>query len=78
MLALLARLGGSAPGPQAILAGSTGIFGASESIPALTDDVALAIDAEWLAANESAVRDALAALGFRQASGTCTFVSGST
>ncbi len=74
MLAFLGRIAGTALGGHAILAGSTGVFGVSETIPALTEDLDLAVDAEWLASNEAAVRADLAALGFRQEPGTCTFV----
>ncbi len=73
MLALLRKLGGSPLGDQLILAGSSGLYGASETIPALTEDVDVVVDADWVAAHETFVLREMERLGFRQSPQTCTF-----
>ena len=73
VLALLRKLGGSSLGDQLILAGSSGLYGASETIPALTEDVDVVVDADWVAAHESFVLREMERLGFRQTPQTCTF-----
>lgn len=74
-LKLLARLGQSAIGERLILAGSSGLFTASRSVPALTEDVDLLVDADWLATAENEVLAELASAGFQHQEGTCTFVA---
>ena len=74
-LELLARLGRSPLGQRLVLAGSSGLFAASESIPALTEDLDLLVDAEWLAGAEEQVVDELARQGLRHQPETCTFVA---
>lgn len=44
-------------------------------MPALTEDLAFLVDAEWLASNERLVSEAMAGLGFTQVPGSCTFTS---
>jgi hypothetical protein len=74
-LEMLARLGRSSLGRRLVLAGSSGLFAASESIPALTEDLDLLVDADWLAGAEGEVVDELARHGLRHQPGTCTFVA---
>lgn len=73
VLALLSRLGDSPLGEHLILAGSSGLYGASETIPALTEDVDVVVDADWVAAHESLVLDEMRRLGFDHQPETCTF-----
>ncbi|MBW8877358.1 MAG: hypothetical protein JF614_20530 [Acidobacteria bacterium] len=73
MFALLRKLGDSPLGDQLILAGSSGLYGASETIPALTEDVDVVVDADWVAAHETFVLQEMERLGFRQTPQTCTF-----
>ncbi len=74
VLAFLRRLAATKLGEEAILAGSSGVYGVSGTVPALTEDLDVAVDAEWLAANEAAVLADLAALGLAHEPGTPTFV----
>lgn len=73
VFALLRKLGDSPLGDQLILAGSSGLYGASETIPALTEDVDVVVDADWVAAHETFVLQEMERLGFRQTPQTCTF-----
>src|SRR5260370_39020796 len=50
VLALLRRIQDSRLGRHLILGGSPGMYGVSETIPALTEDVDVLVDAEWVAA----------------------------
>lgn len=75
VLALLASLAATPLGPHLVLAGSSGLFGASLELPALTEDVDLAVDERWLRANEASVLEHLSALGYRHIPETCTFVA---
>jgi hypothetical protein len=70
---LLRRLGATPVGTRIVLAGSSGLFTASESLPALTEDLDFLVDSEWLAQHEGDVLDAMAQLGFRHEAGTSTF-----
>jgi hypothetical protein len=74
VLALLRRIRSSPLGERLILAGSSGVFGASETIPALTEDVDVLIDADWVAKEEHRLLDEMRQLGFEHQSGTSTFV----
>jgi hypothetical protein len=74
VLSLLRALGDSPLGEHLILAGSSGLYGASESIPALTEDVDVLIDADWVAANEDLVLEEMKRLGFDHRPETCTFL----
>jgi hypothetical protein len=58
---------------DAALAGSSGLYGASEALPALTEDTDVIVDADWLAAHEAEVVEDLARLGFSHEPGTPTF-----
>lgn len=57
-----------------ILAGSSGVYGASETIPALTEDVDVLVDADWVGAHQSRLVDEMRRLGFEHQPGTCTFL----
>jgi hypothetical protein len=52
VLDLLRRVRTSPLGDQLILAGSSGLYGVSENIPALTEDIDVLIDADWVAGLE--------------------------
>lgn len=75
VLDLVRRLSETALGPHIVLGGSTGLYGVSDRLPAMTEDTDLLIDERWLAQNEEVALSALGALGFRHQPGTCTFVS---
>jgi hypothetical protein len=75
VLGLLRRLQHSSLGEHLILAGSSGVYGVSESIPALTEDVDVLVDAEWIAAQEGMVLEQMRRLGFEHQPGTPTFTS---
>ncbi len=72
-LSLLSRLAQVGLGAQLVLAGSSGLFAASATLPALTEDLDSLVDAEWLAEQEPALLAALRGLGFEHHAGTCTF-----
>lgn len=74
-LELLARLGRTPLAQHRVLAGSSGLFAASESIPALTEDLDLLVDVDWLAGAEGEVVAELARHGLRHQPETCTFVA---
>ncbi len=71
---MLGEMRASPLGEHLILGGSSGLYGASETIPALTEDVDLLIDADWVAAAEAELLSAMRQLGFRHLPGTCTFL----
>jgi hypothetical protein len=73
VLSLLSRLGDSPLGKHLILAGSSGLYGASETIPALTEDVDVVVDADWVAAHETLILEEMRRLGFNHQPETCTF-----
>ena len=73
VLSLLRRLGDSPLGEHLILAGSSGLYGASETIPALTEDVDVVVDADWVSTHETLVLDEMRRLGFDHQAETCTF-----
>ncbi len=75
VLGLLERIHHSPLGERLILAGSSGIYGVSESIPALTEDVDVLVDADWVAAAEETVIDEMGRLGLRHQAGTATFTA---
>jgi hypothetical protein len=75
VLELLRRLQHSLLGDHLILAGSSGVYGVSESIPALTEDVDVLVDAEWIGAQENLVLEQMRRLGFEHQPGTPTFTS---
>jgi hypothetical protein len=52
VLSLLRRLRSGPLGERLILAGSSGLYGVSEEIPALTEDIDVLVDADWVGAEE--------------------------
>lgn len=75
VLQLLRRLSESFLGERLILAGSSGVYGASETLPALTEDVDVLVDADWAAAQEGVVLAEMERLGFRHEEATPTFLT---
>lgn len=73
-LRLLAKLAQTPLGDSPVLVGSSGLFGFETRVPALTDDLDLAVDADYIATHQDEVLDALAALGVVHTEGTATFV----
>jgi hypothetical protein len=71
-LTILRRLARTSLGEYLILGGSSGLHAVSEKIPALTEDVDLLIDAEWVAAHEDHLLSEMARAGFQHHAGTCT------
>jgi hypothetical protein len=76
-LEMLRRINESPLGTRFILGGSSGMYGVSETIPALTEDIDVMVDADWLAAQEDTVLEQMRQLGFDHQSGTPTFTSAS-
>jgi hypothetical protein len=74
VLDLLRRVRSSPLGERLILAGSSGLYGVSETIPALTEDVDVLIDADWVAEQEQLLLDEMRGLGFEHQPGTSTFL----
>jgi len=74
-LDLLRRLSASSLGKRLVLCGSSGIHAVSSEIPAMTEDVDLLIDAEWLGANQRKVLAELEKVGFEHQAGTCTLAA---
>jgi hypothetical protein len=75
VLRLLRRLQDGPLGEHLILGGSSGMYGVSETIPALTEDIDVLVDADWLAAHEETVVEHMRHLGFQHQPGTSTFTS---
>ncbi|HEY4574659.1 MAG TPA: hypothetical protein VIJ26_11860, partial [Thermoanaerobaculia bacterium] len=73
VLSLLRRLRSGPLGERLILAGSSGLYGVSEEIPALTEDVDVLVDADWVGAEEAFLLAEMARLGFEHQPGTNTF-----
>jgi hypothetical protein len=57
------------------LAGSSGVYGASDKLPALTEDVDVLIDADWAGTQEGRVLEEMAQLGFVHQEASPTFLS---
>jgi hypothetical protein len=74
VLSLMSRLRASPLGERLILAGSSGLYGLSETLPALTEDVDVLIDADWATAAELLLLEEMARLGFEHQPGTSTFI----
>lgn len=74
-LRLLSRLSKSPVGDRLVLAGSSGLFAASAGIPALTEDMDVLVDADWLAEAEGTVISELAKAGLEHQAETCSFLS---
>jgi hypothetical protein len=51
------------------------VYGASEILPALTEDVDVLVDADWVALQESTLLVQMRQLGFEHQPGTCTFLA---
>lgn len=73
---ILAVLRRTAIGDEAVLVGSSGLFGFETAVPALTEDIDLAIPEAIAAANGEEVVSALIAEGFEHEAGTATFTRG--
>jgi hypothetical protein len=71
-LDMLRRLARTRLGGHLILGGSSGLHAVSESIPALTEDIDLLIDAEWLAAHENELLSEMGKAGLRHHPGSPT------
>lgn len=74
VLSLMSKLRSSPLGERLILAGSSGLYGLSETLPALTEDVDVVIDADWAGAEEPRLIAEMAQLGFEHQPGTSTFL----
>jgi hypothetical protein len=74
VLSLMSRLRSSPLGERLILAGSSGLYGLSETLPALTEDIDVLIDADWVMAAELRLLQEMARLGFEHQTGTSTFL----
>ncbi len=74
VLSLMSRLRSSPLGERLILAGSSGLYGLSETLPALTEDVDVLIDADWVATAEPLLLEEMGRLGFEHQPGTSTFL----
>ena len=74
-LELLSRLAATPIGEHLILGGSSGLHAASERLPALTEDVDLVIDADWVKANAEALLSEMRELGFEHLEGTCSLMT---
>jgi hypothetical protein len=73
-LRVLAALRATAIGDGAVLVGSSGLFGFRTAVPAITEDVDVAIPEALAATHGDEVVAALAAAGFAHEPGTATFV----
>ncbi len=71
---LLAELARTSLGDAPILVGSSGLFGFPTSVPALTEDIDLALPEELVASDGERIVDELGAIGFRHPAGSATFV----
>jgi hypothetical protein len=70
--AILRKLAETSLGEHLILGGSSGLYAVSESIPALTEDVDLLVDAEWIARHEDEILSEMEKAGFQHHPGTST------
>ena len=71
-LEILRRLAQTRLGEHLILGESSGLHAVSEKIPALTEDVDLLIDADWVTAHEAELLAEMDEAGFTHHEGTCT------
>jgi hypothetical protein len=74
VLSLLRRLRSGSLGDKLILAGSSGLYGASEEIPALTEDIDVVVDADWVGAEEPHLLAEMSRFGFEHQPGTSSFL----
>jgi hypothetical protein len=73
-LAVLEALRRSPVGDAAVLVGSSGLFGFDTRVPALTEDIDVAVPEDLVAREGPAIVAALAAQGFEHEPGTATFL----
>jgi hypothetical protein len=73
-LRVLAALRQTPVGDEAVLVGSSGLFGFDTSIPALTEDIDISVPEGIVERHGRAIVDALAGQGFAHEPGTATFV----
>jgi len=71
-LEILSRLAQTRLGRLLILGGSSGLHAVSDRVPALTEDVDLLVDADWVAAHETELLAEMQQAGFTHLEGTCT------
>lgn len=74
-LRVLAALQEGPIGQSAVLVGSSGLFGFETSVPALTEDVDIAVPEDIAVEHGPEIVEALARSGFDHEPGTATFVS---
>jgi hypothetical protein len=75
VLGLMRRLHDSPLREHLILAGSSGMYGVSETIPALTEDVDVLVDADWVGAKQATVIGEMRRLGLDHQPGTAIFTA---
>jgi hypothetical protein len=75
VLNLLRRIQGGCLGAHLILAGSSGVYGVSETVPAFTEDVDVLVDADWVASAEAMILEEMRSLGFTHQPGSPTFTA---
>lgn len=73
ILALHKLVSSTEIGRRLILGGSSGLSAASGTIPALTEDVDLLVDSEWVEDHDEALLVEMERIGFKHQPGTCTF-----
>lgn len=73
-LAVLAALRQTPVGDAAVLVGSSGLFGFETTVPALTEDIDVAVPEEFVVRAGPAIVSALESQGFEHEHGTATFV----
>jgi hypothetical protein len=73
-LAVLEALGRSPVGDGAVLVGSSGLFGFETGVPALTEDIDVAVPEELVVRRGPDIVAALAEQGFEHEPGTATFL----
>ena len=76
VLRVMAALRRTPIGEAAVLVGSSGLFGFETAVPALTEDVDVAVPEHVVDEHGREIVDALVALGFAHEPGTSTFVGG--
>lgn len=74
-LRILAALRQSPVGDDAVLVGSSGLFGFDTSVPALTEDVDIAVPEPVVLEHGPAIVEVLAQQGFAHEPGTATFIA---
>lgn len=74
-LRVLAALGRTPVGSEAVLVGSSGLFGFPSEVPALTEDVDISVPEPVVEQHGPEIVEALEAQGFEHEPGTATFLS---